>query len=85
MTTAVLPKLERLVSGDEICKRFGFSRQTLRRLVRAGQFPKPIRISRTRLAWRVSDVEKWVAQGGLDGLKALVGLVVGWAALVPWA
>jgi prophage regulatory protein len=68
-SASALPKLPRLIAGDEICRRFGFSRQTLRRLVKDGLFPKPIRISRTRLGWRLDDVEKWVEQGGLDGVR----------------
>jgi predicted DNA-binding transcriptional regulator AlpA len=61
----LLPKLEPLISGEEICKRVGFSRQTLRRLVRAKEFPAPLHVSKARLAWRLREVEAWVNNGGL--------------------
>ena len=61
----LLPKLEPLISGDEICKRVGFSRQTLRRLVREKAFPQPVHLSKTRLAWRLREVEAWIEAGGV--------------------
>lgn len=43
-----------------------FKSATLWRKVKAGQFPKPIRLTEGRVtAWRVGDVRKWLAaQGG---------------------
>jgi len=65
----MLPKLEPLISGEEICKRVGFSRQTLRRLVREKLFPQPVRLSKVRLAWRLREVDKWIDNGGLDEVR----------------
>ncbi len=38
----------------------GLSRSTIWRLVRAGQFPTPIKISRRAVGWRSSDVRGWL-------------------------
>jgi|GEM_PF-608235 len=38
-----------------------FSAATLWRRVKAGQFPKPIKLSEQITAWRVSDIRKWLA------------------------
>ena len=38
------------------------SRSTLRREVTAGRFPAPIRVSKQRPVWRVSDIQRWVDQ-----------------------
>ena len=65
-SSPLLPKLEHLISGDDVCRRLNFSRQTLRRLVRDQKFPAPIHVSKARLAWRLREVEAWVAKGGLQ-------------------
>jgi prophage regulatory protein len=36
-----------------------FSSSTLWRLVRAGSFPEPVRVSKNIVAWRASDIEVW--------------------------
>ena len=38
------------------------SRTQLWRLVRAGEFPKPVRLSKNAVAWRRDEVEAWVRQ-----------------------
>ncbi len=37
-----------------------FSRATLWRLIKAGRFPKPIKISDSVTAWRVTDLNAWL-------------------------
>lgn len=37
-----------------------FSVSTLRRKVKAGEFPQPIRLSAGIVAWKRSDVESWL-------------------------
>ena len=36
------------------------SRSTVWALRRAGKFPEPVRISATRVAWRKSEILKWI-------------------------
>jgi prophage regulatory protein len=38
-----------------------FSASTLWRKVRQGNFPQPIRLGPAITAWRVSEIEKWLA------------------------
>ena len=53
-TPAILrrPEVERLT---------GFSKASIYRLMAAGEFPTPIRLGVRAVAWRVGDVEAWLA------------------------
>lgn len=42
-------------------KGINYSRDHLRRKVRAGEFPKPIALSDRRIAWREDEVDEWLA------------------------
>lgn len=50
-----------LVSYDNL-KRMGilYSREHLRRLEAAGDFPKRLRLSPSRVAWKLCDIEEWI-------------------------
>ena len=37
-----------------------FSAATLWRLVNAGKFPKPVKVTEQITAWRISDVQEWL-------------------------
>lgn len=37
-----------------------FSKATLWRMVRAGAFPEPVRLSPNIVAWRATDVDEWI-------------------------
>jgi prophage regulatory protein len=39
----------------------GLSRSSIYAFMAAGHFPKPIRIGARAVAWRLSDVENWLA------------------------
>lgn len=39
-----------------------FSPSTLWRMVAAGEFPKPVKLSARCTAWRVEDIREWMAQ-----------------------
>lgn len=47
-----------------------FSESTLRRMVRAGEFPAPVRISDRVSAWRVEDVRAWLESRALPRIAA---------------
>ncbi|MBX7459264.1 AlpA family phage regulatory protein [Qipengyuania sp. 1NDH17] len=53
--------MARLLSPKKVCEEVSFSRATLDRLVAAGDFPAPIRITQNRLAYSAEAVEKWIA------------------------
>lgn len=38
----------------------GLSKSTLYRLMDEGLFPRPVRLSVNRVAWRASDVSAWI-------------------------
>lgn len=38
-----------------------FSAATLWRLVNAGKFPKPVKVTNQITAWRVSDIQNWAS------------------------
>jgi len=54
MTTFLTPK--------SVCQRTSLSRSTLDRLVAAGAFPSPIRLTDRRLAYNAADVEAWMQE-----------------------
>jgi prophage regulatory protein len=43
-----------------VARLVGLSQSTLRRLVRAGEFPGPRRLSRRAVGWLLADVEEWL-------------------------
>ena len=49
-----------LVRLRQLTAMVGLSRSTIYRLVKAGNFPKPIRIGISSLAWRMDDIHKWI-------------------------
>jgi prophage regulatory protein len=51
-----------MVDLDAVCSMFSVTRQTIRRWYIAGRFPRPIRIGRRRLLWRVEDVNAAIAE-----------------------
>ena len=49
-----------LVDKKGLRKIVPFSPQHIARLERAGRFPKRIRLGPNRVAWLLSEVEKWI-------------------------
>jgi prophage regulatory protein len=52
---------ERLLTIAQVCDRVSFSRMSVYRLMRRGQFPSCIRISPHRVAWRETEISAWIA------------------------
>ena len=52
----------RLMRAKEVQQELGISRTTIWRLVKAGVFPAPLRITSKTIAWRKSDIEAWQEQ-----------------------
>lgn len=52
----------RLLTPKAVCEYTSLSRSSLDRLVAAGEFPQPIRITERRLAYSAASVEGWVKQ-----------------------
>lgn len=51
----------RFITPKQACEKISVSRATLDRMVAAGTFVTPIRITERRLAFNEADVEAWMA------------------------
>jgi prophage regulatory protein len=51
----------RFLPPPVVTDRTSLSRTTLWRMVRAGEFPKPIAVSPGRVAWSEAEVNAWMA------------------------
>jgi prophage regulatory protein len=51
-----------LVSAKRLQSVISISRATAYRLMRSGAFPRPVRLSPGRVAWRLVDLERWAEQ-----------------------
>jgi prophage regulatory protein len=51
---------QQLLNPKDVEARTTLSRVTLWRKSRDGDFPKPLRISSNRIAWREADVDAWI-------------------------
>ena len=45
----------------EVMRLTGLSKATLYRAVKAGEFPKPVKLTARAVGWRRKDVEHWLA------------------------
>ncbi len=52
------PSFPRLLTKADLCNRFGFSPRTLENMVRAGDFPPPVRIGKY-VYWSEKAVSGW--------------------------
>ena len=57
-------EIEPVLSRLQVANILGISLPTLWRLANRGAFPRPIRISPGRVAWRASTVRDWLADRG---------------------
>lgn len=51
---------DRLLRREEVETRCGVTRSTIYRLMRAGQFPEPLRVGQRAVRWSASEIEKWL-------------------------
>ena len=51
---------EYLLNIKEVMRCVTFSRSEIYKKMAANQFPKPIQLGRQRVAWRVSDIERYI-------------------------
>lgn len=52
--------MQQLLSVKQVSLRVCLSVSQIRRLVKAGQFPSPIKISPGRNGWLEKDVDNWI-------------------------
>lgn len=53
---------DRLLTRPEVESRCGIARSTIYRLMRAGEFPEPLRVGPRAVRWPASEVEDWLAE-----------------------
>lgn len=49
------------LSMRELRDRLGIGEMTFRRMIEQGRFPRPVRLTQQRVAWRVADILAWEA------------------------
>ena len=59
-------KKERLISAQKVMDRLSFSRTTLERLVKANEFPKPVKTSKGRKVWVESQIDLYIEKKILE-------------------
>ena len=52
----------RLLRRSEIEVKTGLTRSTIYRLMRAGEFPEPLKIGPRAVRWRATEIENWIAE-----------------------
>ena len=53
--------MERLLTRIETLSMTGQKHAQLYRKIKAGTFPRPVQISKCRVAWKLSDVQSWIS------------------------
>lgn len=53
---------KKLITGAEVTVMIGFGRTKLNELVRAKQFPQPIRFSQNFVRWDLEEVNQWIEE-----------------------
>jgi len=53
-------KVMSLMTFSETCEMVGLGQQTIRRMVKEGNFPLPIRVGRRKLGWKQETVYDWM-------------------------
>lgn len=54
--------MAQFLTPKAVCEKIALSRATLDRMVAAGKFPAPIRLTERRLAYSQTVVEEWMAE-----------------------
>ena len=50
----------KVLTIKEVITVTGLGRSTIYRMIPEGEFPKQIKLSRGRVAWRTADIEQWI-------------------------
>lgn len=65
MQTGMVTVLERarLMKMGEVCSFVGVGETTVKKMVKAGKLPAPVRLSSKCVRWRVGDLADWSSAG----------------------
>ena len=53
---------DRILRLPELCQKLGLSRTSVYELIRSAGFPKQIKLTARASGWRLSAVERWLAE-----------------------
>ena len=53
--------IDRLIRRSEVEERTGLCTSSIYRLMRAGEFPEPVKISAKAVRWHYAEIENWMA------------------------
>jgi excisionase family DNA binding protein len=59
MSTVVIPRFEKYLTVEDVAALFHLSRNGVRKLMREGKLPRPIRVGK-RLLWSPEAIQKFV-------------------------
>ena len=55
-----LPNEQRILRRPQVEALIGLRKSTLYKLIKDGQFPAPIKITKRAVGWRAVDVDQWL-------------------------
>jgi len=58
----MLEKIPRLLFRSEVEQLVHLNRSTINALIRAGEFPRPLKLGRRRVVWLEQDIASWIAE-----------------------
>jgi len=58
-SSETLPELDRFLSRREVSRLTCLAKTALYARIARGEFPKPIRLSKSKVAWSARDVARW--------------------------
>ena len=50
-----------LITRAEVMRRIGLCKTSLYKMMAAGTFPQPVKVTATAVRWRYSEVSEWIA------------------------
>jgi prophage regulatory protein len=53
--------IKRILRGKAVQQRVGLGQSSIYNKIKAGEFPKPIKISERAVGWLESEIEEWIA------------------------
>lgn len=56
----VILSMNRLIRMTELPDIVGYKPWSIYRLIREGQFPRPVKLGQRAVAWRQSDISDWI-------------------------
>ena len=59
---------QRILRCAEVTRRTSLSKASVYRLLRAGDFPQPVRLGQRAVGWRAEEIDEWLASRERAGI-----------------